>query len=63
MSREMRPDPRCGLLVTAVCSWRPRPEEAQLLLARLVWPDGVPDPWLVDEWVRSQPCPTHAPNV
>ena len=30
------------------------PEQAQLLLATIVWPDGTPDPRLVDAWVRRR---------
>jgi hypothetical protein len=29
-------------------------KEAQLILSLLVWPNGAPDPRLVDVWVRKQ---------
>lgn len=28
--------------------------EAQLILSLLVWPNGAPDPRLIDAWVRQQ---------
>jgi hypothetical protein len=32
----------------------PTPEDAQLLLSLLVWPEECPDPRVVDEWLRRQ---------
>jgi hypothetical protein len=29
-------------------------KEAQLILSLLVWPQGAPDPRLVDEWIQEQ---------
>jgi hypothetical protein len=38
------------------------PEECQLALSYLVWPDEAPDPRLVDEYVRRQLVPHSCPK-